>query len=138
MLAAGLVSAVWGTRLTPKSTTSLVPSSPALGVPGPVLLHSCDRSQLVSPAAHKENAMKPIHDVPDLATITGHFHAKRALEVAACGGHSLALIGGPGNGKTLLARALPGLVPPCEDAQARPIVEGQEAMAWVEEALQGH
>jgi magnesium chelatase family protein len=82
--------------------------------------------------------MKPIHDVPDLATITGHFHAKRALEVAACGGHSLALIGGPGNGKTLLARALPGLVPPCEDAQARPIVEGQEAMAWVEEALQGH
>lgn len=79
--------------------------------------------------------MIPSHVVPNLATIAGHFHAKRALEVAACGGHSLALIGGPGNGKTLLAQALIGLFSPDEQ---RPFVEGQQALAWVEEALRGH
>lgn len=77
--------------------------------------------------------------VPDLSAIAGHPHAKRALEVAACGGHNLALIGGPGSGKTVLARALAGLLPPYGQQLARPpIVEGQDAMIWVEEALRGH
>jgi magnesium chelatase family protein len=77
-------------------------------------------------------------DGPNLATIAGHFHAKRALEVVACGGHNLALIGGPGNGKTLLAQALIGLLPPREHNVPRPFVEGQEAIAWIEAALRGH
>ncbi len=76
--------------------------------------------------------------VPDLSAIAGYPHAKRALEVAACGGHNLALIGGPGSGKTLLARALVGLLPPYGQRLARPLVEGQDAMTWVEEALRGH
>ena len=77
--------------------------------------------------------------VPDLSAIAGHFHAKRALEVAAAGGHPLALIGGPGCGKTLLARALRGLLPPYAQGQiSRPLVDGQDAMTWVEEALRGH
>ena len=75
---------------------------------------------------------------PNLATIAGHFHAKRALEVAACGGHNLALIGGPGHGKTLLAQALIGLLPPREHDVPRPLVVGQQALAWIEEALRGH
>lgn len=82
--------------------------------------------------------MTIIHPIPDLSSIAGQFHAKRALEVAACGGHSLALIGGPGHGKTLLAQALIGLLTPGEQDAPRSIVEGQDALAWVEEALRGH
>lgn len=82
--------------------------------------------------------MTPTYSVPDLASLAGHVHAKRALEVAACGGHNLALIGGPGNGKTLLAYALIGLLPWCEQDAASTILEGQNAMTWVEEALRGH
>ncbi|MBW1882523.1 MAG: YifB family Mg chelatase-like AAA ATPase [Deltaproteobacteria bacterium] len=47
-----------------------------------------------------------------LSDIRGQSHAKRALEVAAAGGHGLLLMGPPGTGKTLLARRLPGLLPP--------------------------
>lgn len=56
--------------------------------------------------------------VPDMADVRGQVHARRALEVAAAGGHHLLLIGSPGCGKTLLASRLPGLLPEASDAEA--------------------
>lgn len=50
--------------------------------------------------------------LPNLADVRGQEHAKRALEVAAAGGHNMLMSGPPGSGKTLLARCLPSILPP--------------------------
>ena len=55
---------------------------------------------------------------PDLADVRGQAGPKRALEVAAAGGHSLVMLGPPGTGKSMLAQRLPGLLPPMSEDEA--------------------
>ena len=55
---------------------------------------------------------------PDLDEVKGQTHAKRALEIAAAGGHSLLMIGPPGTGKSMLAARFPGILPPMTEQEA--------------------
>lgn len=73
-----------------------------------VCAHLCNKEKLL-PAPTPD--LSSSHDHPDLADIKGQTQAKRALEVAAAGGHSLLMFGPPGAGKSMLAARLPGLLP---------------------------
>lgn len=68
-----------------------------------------------SPAALAPAALAP---VPDLADVRGQWQGKRALVIAAAGGHSLLMTGPPGAGKSMLAQRLPGLLPPLSHDEA--------------------
>jgi len=84
------------------------------------LLEVCahlDGSQRLTPQV-REDTSAAAPPVDDLAEVRGQQHAKRALEVAAAGGHSLLMMGPPGTGKTMLASRLPGILPAMSEDEA--------------------
>ena len=82
-----------------------------------VCAHLTGQSHL-SECVAPERDSKQAGDYPDLADVRGQGQAKRALEIAAAGGHSMLLIGPPGTDKSMLALRLPGLLPPMTQAAA--------------------
>ena len=66
---------------------------------------------LIEPYQPPDEELAPLFVPTDFAEVKGQEHVKRALEVAAAGGHNCLLVGSPGSGKTLLARAMPGILP---------------------------
>ncbi|MSU75869.1 ATP-binding protein [Patescibacteria group bacterium] len=76
------------------------------------LVNHLNGERLLSPAKQTKLGVTEQTIEYDLADIRGQQHGKRALEIAAAGGHNLLLTGPPGTGKTLLAKAMPGILPP--------------------------
>jgi magnesium chelatase family protein len=80
------------------------------------LLNHLKGTQLLSPPVR--STAEVVRHGPDLGEVKGQETAKRALEIAAAGGHNLLMSGPPGSGKSLLAAALPGILPDLTPAEA--------------------
>jgi magnesium chelatase family protein len=98
-----------------------------------VVRHLNGEVELPPPPARPLPAIAPPPVSEDLADVRGHAAARRALEVAAAGGHHLLLVGPPGTGKTLLARRLPGLLPDLTEAEALETAAIQSLAGGVED-----
>jgi magnesium chelatase family protein len=97
-------------------------------------------NQPIKPAKQVSIEKTSAEVMTDFAEIKRQEHVKRALEVAAAGGHNVIMMGSPGAGKTLLARALPGVLPELSFDEALDVtriysVADQLPPAWSAEAI---
>jgi magnesium chelatase family protein len=100
-----------------------------------VLPLSCEAGQPGNLAALRPLASLP--SIVDLADIIGQAHAKRAVEIAAAGGHNIIFSGAPGFGKTMLAYSLISLIAPSPFVELSPMVDGNSLPTLLQEANGG-
>jgi magnesium chelatase family protein len=97
-------------------------------------LSAADQSSRLARHRHGPAGEPPAY--PDFSDVKGQQRAKRAMEVAAAGSHSLLLVGPPGTGKTMLASRFVGLLPPMTDEEAlesaavQSLTRGFDAASW--------
>lgn len=80
------------------------------------------RGNVVPPVAETVARTDTSGDTLDFADVVGQPAAKRALEIAAAGSHNVLMVGPPGTGKTMLARRLPGILPPLDESELLEVV----------------
>jgi magnesium chelatase family protein len=122
----GTLTAALATGRTRRSLVVPTESAPSAArvedcrvIPTPDLLTLCahlNGNRAIEPATGGQSPGR--HRYPDLEDVIGQESARRALEIAACGGHNLLFYGPPGTGKTLLASRLPGILPPPDSREA--------------------
>lgn len=94
------------------SEVALVPDIQVMGAGHLVEALSFLRGDLSLPPRPSPSTAGNEFSAPDLSDVKGQAHARRALEISAAGSHNLLMVGPPGCGKTMLARRLPGILPP--------------------------
>jgi len=100
-----------------RDEAALIPDADSRAAPH--LLDICAYLSGQSNLDFEKPSARPIYnDYPDLADVKGQSNARRALEIAAAGNHSLLLTGPPGTGKTMLASRLPGIMPEMTQQEA--------------------
>ena len=84
-----------------------------------LLLHFSER-ECILPAVYQKTEEEAFDNLIefDMRDVLGQEQAKRAMEIAAAGGHNILMVGSPGTGKTMLARALPGILPPLNEKES--------------------
>lgn len=122
--------------IAPADVASQAALAPGVNVRGArdltqVVAHLCEETSL--DIAEPPPLPDSPHACPDLSDVRGQQHAKRALEIAAAGGHALLLRGAPGCGKTMLAARLPGLLPPLEFDEALEVTRIHDAAGQLRE-----
>jgi magnesium chelatase family protein len=118
----GALPIALGARKANRTLVVPVTNATEAALPGDNTIFAANTLLEITQHLNKQKYFKPFIQQPilvtdavnaeyDLCDVRGQMHAKRALEIAAAGGHSLLMIGPPGTGKTMLASRLPGILP---------------------------
>jgi magnesium chelatase family protein len=97
------------------------------------LLNHLTAEALIEPAQYRQRNTNPAGAEAefDMQEILGQEQAKRAIEIAAAGGHNIFMVGSPGCGKTMLARALPGILPPLTEEESLEVTKIYSASGFI-------